>query len=153
MGAEAETDQLQLVLDDPINENKVGFNMAVAVAGDFPFERMIVESGRKRLLVAKQVDDGCNLLKAFAATDGKFKVAGELPRKNAIEHGGQAFSSNAAFSISSVLLYGPNSGSVPASMRLKRARVSVFGISLSSDFGFDTESDCCGIASHMFSFV
>ena len=41
MGAEAETDQLQLVLDDPINENKVGFNMAVAVAGEFPFERMI----------------------------------------------------------------------------------------------------------------
>ena len=53
MGAEAEADELELVVDDPVKKNQVGFDMAVADAGEFALERMVVEGCRKRTLCAE----------------------------------------------------------------------------------------------------
>ena len=40
MGAEAEADELELVVDDAVKENQVGFDVAVADAGEFALERV-----------------------------------------------------------------------------------------------------------------
>lgn len=75
VGTETEADKLQLVLDDPVDQHKVGFDMAVAIADVSTFERMVVKRWRKWLLGAKQVNHGCNLFQAFAAPNSKFEVS------------------------------------------------------------------------------
>ena len=55
MGAEAEADELELVVDDPVKKNQVGFDMAVADAGEFALERMVVEGCRKRTLQRRRL--------------------------------------------------------------------------------------------------
>ena len=107
MGAEAGADQFKSVFHDTVDQYKVRFDMAVTVSDELTFKRMVMERWRKRLLGAKQIDHGCNLFQTFATPNRKFEVSRELLCKDAIEHGGQSPISNAALSISSVLLKGP----------------------------------------------
>jgi hypothetical protein len=107
MGAEAGADQFKSVFHDTVDQYKVRFDMAVTVSDELTFKRMVMERWRKRLLGAKQIDHGCNLFQTFATPNRKFEVSRELLCKDAIEHGGQSSISNAALSISSVLLKGP----------------------------------------------
>ena len=130
--SEAKADEFQTVFHDLVDEDKVGLDMAVAIPRVVAGERMVVERRWKRLLGAEKVDDLCDLPQVLAAPDCPHKVSGELLLEDACEHGGQSSISNAAFSISSVLLNGPYDGSSPAMSRSRTARVSALGYSFAS---------------------
>ena len=132
VGAESGADELKLVFDNPVDQHKVGFNMAVAIPRIVAGERMVVKRRRKWLLGAEEVDDFRDLSQVLAASNCKFEVSRELLLENAREHGGQSSIANAAFSISSVLLNGPYDGSRPAMSRSRTARVSALGYSFAS---------------------
>ena len=132
MRAEPYADELELVLYNAIDKHEVRFDMAVAESGVAAGKGMVAERGRQRSLSAEQINDGRYLFQTFSATDRKLEVARELLREDAAQHGGQSSIAKAAFSISSVLLNGPYVGSVPAMSRSRIARVSAFGVSLSS---------------------
>ena len=132
MRANTEADELQLVIVDSVYQDKIRFDMAIAVSCIVAAKRMVAKGWRKRLSGAEQINDGCYLLQAFPASQGAFKVAGELFLENAHQHGNQSSMANAALSISFVLSNGPYDGSSPAMSRSRTARVVAFGMSFPS---------------------
>ena len=130
VGAEAEADELELVVDDAVKENQVGFDVAVADAGEFALERVVAEGRRKRTLCAEKPDDVLDFLGVLSPADGALVIAVESGGEDGNEHGGHSSGmASRAANISSTLAKGPYSGSVPASRRSRRWRVSSLGIS------------------------
>lgn len=130
VGAEAEADELELVVDDAVKENQVGFDVAVADAGEFALERMVAEGRLKGALCAEKPDDGLDSFGIPAAAEGALVVAVECGGKDGDEHGGHSSGmASRAANISSTLSKGPYRGSVPASRRSRSWRVSSLGIS------------------------
>ena len=82
MGAKTDAKELELVLNDAVDQNQVGFDMAVAKSCKFALERMVAKGGSEGALGAKKVNDGRNLVGIFAAPDGEFEVAGESSHEN-----------------------------------------------------------------------
>ena len=133
VGAEAEADELELVVDDAVKENQVGFDVAVADAGEFALERMVAEGRRKGALCAEKPDDGLDFFGILAAAEGALVVAVESGGEDGDEHGGHSSGmASRAANISSTLSKGPYRGSVPASRRSRSWRVSSLGISAPS---------------------
>lgn len=82
VGAEAEANELELPVVDAVNQNKVRFDMAVAIASVFSLERMILQGWRKRLPGAKQINDRFDFSKIFATANRQFEVFCKRPFEN-----------------------------------------------------------------------
>lgn len=126
--AAAGADELDLILHDAVNQDKVRLNMAIAVSGVIAGKRMVSQTWRKRLLGSEKINDCGNLFETFASLDSKLEVARELPSEDSGKHNSQSSMSSAALSISSVLSNGPYDGSRPAMSRSRMARVSALGM-------------------------
>ena len=130
VGAYADTDELELVVDDAGKENQVGFDVAVAEACELSLERVVAEGGREWALGAEKPDDGLDFFGVLAAPDDSFEIAVEGTGENGDEHEGYSSGmASRAANISSTLSKGPYRGSVPASRRSRSWRVSSLGIS------------------------
>ena len=57
VGAEPSADELKLVFDNPVDQHKVGFDMALTEPRIVAGKRVVVERRWKRLLGAEESDD------------------------------------------------------------------------------------------------
>ncbi len=82
VGAEAEANEFEAVCHDPVNQDEVGLDVAVAVAGELPFEGMVAASGGKGPLRTEQINDGHDFPEVLSLFRHAFEVAGKLGFEN-----------------------------------------------------------------------